>query len=264
MVTTVPHLGEVWLRQSEAWLVRVVKVEANDQHQRSRYKVWWTTVSQLGPQNHGQCLEEFWLSQHTYVGADAHDLWPSTDPRYTASAARPACWSWKLPRPSSPPPASPHRADALAYLSAWHRGRCAICGRRGHPLVLDHDHLEERARGFLCGFCNTREGAAPDYDLAIFVAYRAHHAADLLGIDYAVKNRNRVSQPVERLLGRQGYERSLLNPRYREVLLDLCGVPPARRSCWGPFRREIYQGEGCSPSERRRRAIWDDRRVRFP
>lgn len=51
---------------------------------------------------------------------------------------------------------TPSRAEGL---SAWHRGRCAMCGARDR-LVRDHCHQTGLVRGLLCAPCNASEGAA--------------------------------------------------------------------------------------------------------
>lgn len=66
-------------------------------------------------------------------------------------------WRWKL-------------------MVTWQRGRCAICGQRGYPLVRDHDHQTWLIRGLLCQTCNMAEGRGH------FPKYRAIHPALICGV----------------------------------------------------------------------------------
>ena len=59
------------------------------------------------------------------------------------------------------------------------RGLCAICGRPGQRLQVDHDHrhcpgrmgCRRCVRGLLCGRCNTALGQLGDLNVERLVAY---------------------------------------------------------------------------------------------
>ncbi|WP_436960832.1 endonuclease domain-containing protein [Streptomyces sp. SudanB182_2057] len=111
----------------------------------------------------------------------------------------PACWSWPTTRPDRDDTerrfwdgidttgygekvlellqeaASALDADRTV-LGTWQADRCAVCGRTGHRLVLDHDHATGLVRGWLCVSCNTREGAAfgPGSVFALYRELDAH------------------------------------------------------------------------------------------
>jgi hypothetical protein len=52
-------------------------------------------------------------------------------------------------------------AEEVDAREAEQEGRCSICGK-ARPLVLDHDHEDERPRGLVCQPCNVVLGAAGD------------------------------------------------------------------------------------------------------
>jgi hypothetical protein len=66
--------------------------------------------------------------------------------------------------------------DALIVLQG---GRCAICGRTGQRLEVDHDHrhcpgrtgCRSCVRGALCGRCNTALGRFGDAAIPRLIAY---------------------------------------------------------------------------------------------
>lgn len=75
------------------------------------------------------------------------------------------------------------RRRMLAVLVAHQNARCALCGTRGEPLVLDHDHATGAVRGALCPYCNGAEGLNSG-DAATLAAYRAHPPASGWGWIY--------------------------------------------------------------------------------
>jgi Recombination endonuclease VII len=72
-------------------------------------------------------------------------------------------------------------ADEVDALIASQGGACAICGRLGQPLQLDHDHrhclgrvgCRHCVRGMLCGRCNTALGRIGDHLIPQILRYLA-------------------------------------------------------------------------------------------
>lgn len=72
-------------------------------------------------------------------------------------------------------------ADERDYLFDLQGGRCAICGRGGLRLELDHDHRHCRVRtgcrqcvrGLLCGRCNAGLGLIGDAAIPQLLRYLA-------------------------------------------------------------------------------------------
>jgi hypothetical protein len=70
-------------------------------------------------------------------------------------------------------------ADERDALVAFQGGRCAICGRSGQPLQLDHDHRCHAGatgcrlcvRGMLCPRCNGSLGKLGDANIPRLIAY---------------------------------------------------------------------------------------------
>ena len=71
---------------------------------------------------------------------------------------------------------TPAEVDAMVRLQG---GLCAICGRRGQRLQVDHDHrhcagrmgCRRCVRGLLCARCNTALGQLGDLNVERLVAY---------------------------------------------------------------------------------------------
>lgn len=69
--------------------------------------------------------------------------------------------------------------DERAYLIQAQGGLCAICGRAGQRLQVDHDHrhcpgatgCRACVRGALCGRCNTALGRFGDFHIPQLIAY---------------------------------------------------------------------------------------------
>jgi Recombination endonuclease VII len=72
-------------------------------------------------------------------------------------------------------------ADEVAALVALQGGACAICGRTGEPLQVDHDHrhcpgrmgCRHCVRGLLCPRCNTALGRFGDHRIPQLMRYLA-------------------------------------------------------------------------------------------
>jgi hypothetical protein len=70
-------------------------------------------------------------------------------------------------------------ADERDALAALQGGLCAICGRAGQQLEIDHDHrhcpgregCRACVRGALCGRCNTALGRFGDHNVPRLIAY---------------------------------------------------------------------------------------------
>jgi hypothetical protein len=70
-------------------------------------------------------------------------------------------------------------ADERAALVAFQGGLCAICGRAGLRLQVDHDHrhcpghtgCRQCVRGAFCGRCNTALGRFGDHLIPRLIAY---------------------------------------------------------------------------------------------
>jgi hypothetical protein len=70
-------------------------------------------------------------------------------------------------------------AAERAYLASIQGGACAICGRTGERLQVDHDHrhcpgregCRRCIRGLLCGRCNTALGKFGDHHIPQLLAY---------------------------------------------------------------------------------------------
>jgi hypothetical protein len=70
-------------------------------------------------------------------------------------------------------------ADERDALIALQGGLCAICGRAGQRLEVDHDHrhcpgatgCRSCVRGGLCGRCNTALGRFGDANVPRLIAY---------------------------------------------------------------------------------------------
>lgn len=61
----------------------------------------------------------------------------------------------------------------------FHADRCAACGHRRNPLVLDHCHETGQWRGELCRSCNVLEGRSAH---VLYERYRRWHPAAILGL----------------------------------------------------------------------------------
>lgn len=98
----------------------------------------------------------------------------------------PMCWFWAVPDGEEP-----RLPNAVSFMFAWQKARCAICGRAGQrggltprTLVLDHDHHNGLVRGLLCHRCNKIEGLGRTLD-GRFANYRRWPPARLLSLSVA-------------------------------------------------------------------------------
>jgi hypothetical protein len=91
----------------------------------------------------------------------------------------PACWRWPLPDPECIRRLS--QDDRWDFMDTWQKGRCAVCGRKTHRTVTDHDHSTGLVRGFLCYSCNTYESHGGQL---AFDRYRHVNPASVCGVEF--------------------------------------------------------------------------------
>lgn len=91
--------------------------------------------------------------------------------------------------------------DGYRHLHTWQNGMCAMCGRDGDRLVLDHCHETGLARGFLCSPCNLKESKS--FDIAEWNIYRKFPPAVLLGLKFYYNDFGQSPYPAEHLLTRE-------------------------------------------------------------
>ncbi|MCQ9132839.1 endonuclease domain-containing protein [Streptomyces hilarionis] len=163
----------------------------------------------------------------------------------------PACWFWPLPIGLD------RSGNTEDLLFAWQQARCAICshpGRRGRGtgsdlLVLDHDHRNGLARGFLCHKCNKREGLQRPGEDGRYGNYRSRPPAVLLGLSTPYSQAVRLRVPAPRHESTPAFEpgspRALwkirkLAPQLEEQL-RLAAEDPKRRKYAGEEIWRILQ-----------------------
>jgi hypothetical protein len=91
--------------------------------------------------------------------------------------------------------------DGYRHLHTWQNSMCAMCGRDGDRLVLDHCHETGLARGFLCSACNIKESrsfGAVEWDI-----YRKFPPAVLLGLKFYYNDFGQAPYPVEHTFSRE-------------------------------------------------------------
>lgn len=132
---------------------------------------------------------------------------------------RPACWIWELPADRCDCPSGLPHDDETCRLTRFHDGRCGICGQDSGALITDHDHVDDRVRGYICQGCNRQEGRS---DAPVFVAWRLRHAADIVGvrIRYAEVTAFPGRYDPVPYLRMPGYERHLSDPTLRDLLRE--------------------------------------------
>jgi len=87
-------------------------------------------------------------------------------------------WDSRAPARRTAHGLTPGEQDALRALQA---GLCAICGRAGQRLQIDHDHrhcagrigCRRCVRGLLCNRCNTALGQIGDLNVPSLLRYLA-------------------------------------------------------------------------------------------
>jgi Recombination endonuclease VII len=96
-------------------------------------------------------------------------------------------WYIKLPLPS-------FFINTVTDLRRWQQGRCAMCGEV-KQLQLDHDHVTDFVRGWLCASCNVVEGQTKraigdirtmTHEQYAWVVYRKAPPAKMVG--FVLKN----------------------------------------------------------------------------
>jgi hypothetical protein len=81
---------------------------------------------------------------------------------------------------------------------------CAMCGRDGEKLVLDHCHETGLARGFLCSPCNIKESKS--FDAIEWEIYRKFPPAVLLGLKFYYNDFGQSPYPAEHLFEKEQIE----------------------------------------------------------
>ncbi len=93
-----------------------------------------------------------------------------------------------------------HDYDGYRYLHTWQEKRCAMCGRDGEKLYLDHCHETGLARGFLCSSCNTKEqsqGNSIEWRI-----YKDFPPTTLLGLAFYYNDFGQSPYPVDALFSK--------------------------------------------------------------
>ena len=94
--------------------------------------------------------------------------------------------------------------DGYRHLHTWQNGMCAMCGRDGDRLVLDHCHETGLARGFLCSPCNIKESKS--FDVIEWDIYRKFPPAVVLGLKFYYNDFGQSPYPVKNLFNREQIE----------------------------------------------------------
>ena len=94
--------------------------------------------------------------------------------------------------------------DGYRHLHTWQNGMCAMCGRDGDRLVLDHCHETGLARGFLCSPCNIKESKS--FDVVEWDIYRKFPPAVVLGLKFYYNDFGQSPYPVKNLFNREQIE----------------------------------------------------------
>jgi hypothetical protein len=152
------------------------------------------------------CYSHLTREERTERGRLAAEALAEREERY--AAAEPNCWLWEVPTSTElrelffrkfGGEAEVYRFDLARYLEdqealayfhfeSWHDQRCAICGARPTPLVLDHDHRTGLIRGYLCRSCNFSEGMRRGEPAGPYAKYRERSPATMMGISMTYTN----------------------------------------------------------------------------
>lgn len=91
--------------------------------------------------------------------------------------------------------------DGYRHLHTWQNGMCAMCGRDGDKLVLDHCHETGLARGFLCSPCNIKESKS--FEVIEWDIYRKFPPAVLLGLKFYYNDFGQAPYPVKHTFSKE-------------------------------------------------------------
>jgi hypothetical protein len=91
--------------------------------------------------------------------------------------------------------------DGYRHLHTWQNGMCAMCGRDGDRLVLDHCHETGLARGFLCSPCNIKESKS--FDVIEWDIYRKFPPAVVLGLKFYYNDFGQAPYPVQHTFSKE-------------------------------------------------------------
>ena len=91
--------------------------------------------------------------------------------------------------------------DGYRHLHTWQNSMCAMCGRDGEKLVLDHCHETGLARGFLCSPCNIKESKS--FGAIEWEIYRKFPPAVLLGLKFYYNDFGQSPYPVKNTFSKE-------------------------------------------------------------
>ena len=94
--------------------------------------------------------------------------------------------------------------DGYRHLHTWQNKMCAMCGRDGEKLVLDHCHETGLARGFLCSPCNIKESKS--FGAIEWEIYRKFPPAVLLGLKFYYNDFGQSPYPAQHLIEKEDIE----------------------------------------------------------